>query len=95
MEFKLESGDKVKFKEVSIDERDMLMDSFEYNYDEKGQTIGMKMMQTTITKWIRTCVKGGDDDKLLKKFSISDRTNCMIEMQKWMFVGEEKPSDSK
>lgn len=37
MEFKLESGDKVKFKEVSIDERDMLMDSLEYNLDEKGR----------------------------------------------------------
>ena len=30
MEFKLESGNKIKLKDVSIDERDELLDSVEY-----------------------------------------------------------------
>ena len=36
MEFKLESGKKIKLKDVSIDERDEMLDSVEYQYDEKG-----------------------------------------------------------
>ena len=31
MEFKTKSGKKVVFKDVSIDEKDMLLDSVEYN----------------------------------------------------------------
>ena len=30
MEFKLESGKKIKLKDVSIDEKDMMLDSVEY-----------------------------------------------------------------
>ena len=35
MEIKLESGKKIKLKDVSIDERDEMLDSVEYQYDEK------------------------------------------------------------
>ena len=47
MEFKLESGSKIKLKDVSIDEKDELLDSVEYQYDEKGNPKGMKMMNTS------------------------------------------------
>ena len=36
MEFKLKSGKKIKLKDVSIDERDEMLDSVEYQYDAKG-----------------------------------------------------------
>ena len=62
MEFKLESGSKIKLKDVSIDERDEMLDSVEYQYDDKGNPKGMKMMHSTITKWLRLCIDGNTSD---------------------------------
>ena len=92
MEFKLESGKKIKLKDVSIDERDELLDSVEYQYDEKGNPKGMKMMNTTMTKWIRLGVDGDTSDKFLKSLTVQDRTEIFIKMQEYLLVGEEKAS---
>ena len=92
MEFKLKSGKKVKLKDVSIDERDEMLDSVEYLYDEKGNTKGMKMMNTTMTKWIRLGVDGDTSDKFLKSLTLSDRTEIFVKMQEYLLVGEEKAS---
>ena len=92
MEIKLESGKKIKLKDVSIDERDEMLDSVEYLYDEKGNTKGMKMMNTTMTKWIRLGVDGDTSDKFLKSLTLSDRTEIFIKMQEYLMVGEGKAS---
>ena len=92
MEFKLESGKKIKLKDVSIDERDEMLDSVEYQYDAKGNPKGMKMMNTTMTKWIRVGVDGDTSDKFLKSLTLSDRTEIFIKMQEYLMVGEEKAS---
>ena len=92
MEIKLKSGKKIKLKDVSIDERDEMLDSVEYQYDEKGSPKGMKMMNTTMTKWIRVGVDGDTSDKFLKSLSLEDRTEIFIEMQKYLMVGEDKAS---
>ena len=92
MEFKLESGKKVKLKDVSIDERDEMLDSVEYQYDEKGSPTGVKMMHSTMTKWIRLGVDGDTSDKFLKSLTLSDRTEIFIKMQEYLMVGEEKAS---
>ena len=92
MEIKLESGKKIKLKDVSIDERDELLDSVEYQYDEKGSPKGMKMMNTTMTKWIRVGVDGDTSDKFLKSLTLSDRTEIFVKMQEYLMVGEEKAS---
>ena len=92
MEFKLESGKKIKLKDVSIDERDEMLDSVEYQYDDKGNAKGMMMMNTTMTKWIRLCVDGDTSDKFLKTLTLSDRTEIFIKMQEYLMVGEEKAS---
>ena len=92
MEMKLKSGKKIKLKDVSIDERDEMLDSVEYQYDEKGSPKGMKMMNTTMTKWIRVGVDGDTSDKFLKSLSLEDRTEIFIEMQKYLMVGEDKAS---
>ena len=92
MEFKLESGKKIKLKDVSIDERDEMLDSVEYQYDDKGKAKGMKMMNTTMTKWIRLCVDGDTSDKFLKTLTLSDRTEIFVKMQEYLLVGEEKAS---
>ena len=92
MEFKLESGKKIKLKDVSIDERDEMFDSVVYNYDEKGNPSGMKMMNTTMTKWIRLGVNGDTSDKFLKTLTLQDRTEIFVKMQEYLLVGEEKAS---
>ena len=92
MEFKLESGKKIKLKDVSIDDRDEMLDSVEYQYDAKGNAKGMKMMNTTMTKWIRLGVDGDTSDKFLKTLSLEDRTEIFIKMQEYLLVGEDKAS---
>ena len=92
MEFKLESGKKIKLKDVSIDERDEMLDSIQYQYDEKGSPKGMKMMNTTMTKWIRVGVDGDTSDEFLKTLTLKDRTDIFVKMQEYLLVGEEKAS---
>ena len=92
MEIKLESGKKIKLKDVSIDDRDEMLDSVEYQYDAKGNAKGMKMMNTTMTKWIRLGVNGDTSDKFLKSLTVQDRTEIFNKMQEYLLVGEEKAS---
>ena len=92
MEFKLESGSKIKLKDVSIDERDEMLDSVEYQYDAKGNPKGMKMMNSTITKWLRICIDGDTSDEFLKTLTLEDRTEIFTKMQSYYLVGEEKAS---
>ena len=92
MDFKTKSGKKVKFKDVSIDEKDMLLDSVEYNYDEDGNVGSFKMMNTTITKWIRKGLDGDISDKFLSTLSLKDRTEIFLALQEYIVVGEEKAS---
>tara|TARA_A100001515_G_C4584952_1_gene214187 strand:+ start:2152 stop:2433 length:282 start_codon:yes stop_codon:yes gene_type:complete len=92
MEFKLESGSKIKLKDVSIDERDEMLDSVEYQYDAKGNPKGMKMMNSTITKWLRLCIDGDTSDEFLKTLTLKDRTDIFVKMQEYLLVGEKKAS---
>ena len=92
MEFKTKSGKKIKLKDVSIDERDEMLDSVQYDFREDGTVAGVKMMHSTITKWIRLAVKGDTSDKFLKTLSLDDRTEIFTKMQSYYLVGEEKAS---
>ena len=92
MEFKLESGKKIKLKDVSIDERDEMLDSVEYQYDAKGNPKGMKMMNSTITKWLRLSIDGDTSDEFLKTLTLQDRTDVFVKMQEYLLVGEKKAS---
>ena len=92
MEFKTKSGKKVAFKDVSIDEKDMLLDSVEYEYDKDGNTGTFKMMNTTITKWIRLGLGGDTSDDFLKTLSLEDRTEIFLALQEYILVGEKKAS---
>ena len=92
MEIKLKSAKKIKLKDVSIDERDEMLDSVEYQYDAKGNPKGMKMMNTTMTKWIRVGVDGDTSDKFLKSLTLKDRTDIFVKMQEYLLVGEGKSS---
>ena len=93
MEIKLDSGRKLKIKDVSLDERDELLDSVEYNFNPKGEVQSVKMMNSTITKWLRMCIDGDTSDEFLKSMTFEERTEIFLKMQKSILVGEQKASN--
>ena len=92
MEFKLKSGKKVKLKDVSIDERDEMLDSVQYEIKEDGSVGQIKMMHSTMTKWIRIGVDGDTSDKYIKSLTLEERIEIFTKMQEEYLVGEEKAS---
>jgi hypothetical protein len=91
MEIKLKGGNKLKAKNISLDERDMLLDKIEYTYNEDGTFQGVKMMNSTITQWIRTCIEKASD-KMIMSLSFEDRTEIFTKLQSMFTMGEEKAS---
>ena len=93
MEFKLKSGRVIKMKKlISLDYRDSLMDNIKYEMNEDGSMKSISMMNSTITKWIRTCLDGNTSDEELIKWSLEDRTEAFISFQKEIMKGEETAS---
>ena len=93
MEIKLTSGRVLKMKkDISLDERDGLLDSIEYEFGEDGKLLSVKMMNKTITKWIRACVNGNTSDKDLMGGSTEERTDAFIKLQNSLTMGEGKAS---
>ena len=93
MEIKLKSGRKFKFKEnISLDERDSLLDSITYEYDGENKFKGITMMNSTITKFLRICLDGGSSDEELIKWTIEERTDAFIKLQEHLNLGEGKAS---
>ena len=92
---KLTTGREVEIKEVSLDERDAMLDSVEYVFDDKGGVKGVKMMHSTITKWLRMGLNGKADDKYIRGLNFEERTEIFIKMQESLLTGEERASSSK
>jgi len=93
MEVKLKTGRTLKIKkDISLDERDDLMDSIEYEWTDDGQVKSVKMMNKVMTKWIRTCLDGDTSDKELIKWTLEERTDAFIKIQKELTMGEGKAS---
>ena len=92
MEFKLKSGKKIKLKDISVDERDELFDSIEYETNDKGEVKNVKMMYSTMTKWIRIGVDGNVTDEFLKSLKLEDKTEIFSKMQNYFLMGEAKAS---
>ena len=91
MKLKLESGKEVELKNLSIDERDELMDSVDYDMD--GKDVKIKMMNSTMTKFIRIGIKGEVTDKFLLGLTFSEKTEIFTKIQnECMNLGEEKAS---
>ena len=96
MKFELKSGRKLKLKDVSIDEQDEMMDSIEWEMDKDGNPTKIKMMHSTMTKWIRLGLNGDTSDKFLRSLKFEEKVEIFSVMQKeFMSSGEEKPSNSK
>ena len=86
MEFKTKSGKKVKLKDVSIDERDLLLDPVRYDLNPDGSISSVKMINTTITKWLRCGLEGKIDDAFLKTLTMEDRTEIFVKMQDYLML---------
>ena len=92
MKFKLESGREVILQELTVDERDEILDSIQYESLEDGN-VKIKMLHTTMTKFVRIGVKNSDD-KFIKSLTFSEKTEVFQKMQKdIMNLGEEEASD--
>ena len=92
---KLKSGREVGIKDISLDERDEMLDSVEYTYDDKGIVSGVKMMHSTITKWLRIGLNGKADDEYILGLTMEERTEIFLHMQEGLHLGKEKASSSK
>ena len=92
MRFKLKSGLKIKFRDLSLDEKDIMLESLQYETNSVGKTIGIKNMYSTITKWLRIGLDGDISDEYLLAWSMEERTEVFLMIQSYLFLGEEKAS---
>ena len=92
MEIKIKGGKKFKIKDISVDERDSLLDGISYELNSEGGIKGVSMVNTTITKWLRTCIDGDTSDEFLKTLSMEDRTNIFVKLQENVTLGKGKAS---
>ena len=91
MKVKLESGKEIKLKELSIDERDELLDSV--SWEGEGDNLKVSMMHSTMTKFVRIGVKGDISDKFIKTLSFKDKSDIFTKIQsECMNLGEGKAS---
>ena len=91
---KLKSGKEINIKDVSLDERDEMLDSVEYTYDKKGNVSGVKMMHSTITKWLRNGLNGQATDEFILSLTFDERTEIFLKMQEKLLTGEGNASNS-
>ena len=70
-----------------------MLDSVQYEMDSKGKIKGVKMMNTTVTKWLRMGIDGDTSDKFLKTLTFEERVEIFTKMQESIMVGEGKASD--
>ena len=92
---KLKTGREIKIKDISLDERDEMLDSVEYTYDDKGNVGGVKMMHSTITKWLRYGLNGQASDEFILALTFEERTEIFLKMQEFLLTGEGNASNSK
>ena len=81
MRLKLKSGLKIKLRDLSLDEKDSMLDSLQYETDSNGEMIGIKNMYSTITKWLRIGLDGDISDEYLDGLSIEDRFEAFLKLQ--------------
>ena len=91
MKVKLESGKEIKLKDLSVDERDELLDNV--SWEGEGDSLKVVMMHSTMTKFIRIGVDGDTSDKFIKSLTFKDKSEIFTKIQQeCMNFGEEKAS---
>ncbi len=90
MKVKLQSGKEVVIKDLTVDERDELLDNVETETD--GESVKIKAMHSTMTKFIRMGVPKADD-KFIKSLTFADKTEIFQLMQEeYLNLGESEAS---
>tara|TARA_R100000808_G_scaffold6966_1_gene20449 strand:+ start:1677 stop:1952 length:276 start_codon:yes stop_codon:yes gene_type:complete len=90
MKVKLQSGKEVMIKDLTVDERDELLDNVETETD--GESIKIKAMHSTMTKFIRMGVAKADD-KFIKSLTFAEKTEIFQVMQEeYLNLGEGEAS---
>ena len=90
MKVKLQSGREVDIKDLSVDERDELLDNVDTDTSEDGDKI--KALHSTMTKFIRMGVKGSND-KFILSLSFAEKTEIFQTMQEdYLNLGESEAS---
>ena len=96
---KLESGRKVKLKEMSVDEIDYCTDIVVMEY-ENGEAKVIKNMAKARTAWIRRGVSGGDfnsfeltrkgllSDETIKEMNENEKVDLCLHIQDYQKLGE-------
>ena len=93
MEVKLKSGRKIKIKsDMSLDDRDNLLDSLKYKMDADGNVSGFECMNATVTNWLRKGLTEGNSDKELIEWSTEERTEAFLSIQNKVTLGEANAS---
>jgi|TARA_R110002020_G_scaffold297890_2_gene513608 hypothetical protein len=91
MKCELKTGRKVELKNLTVDEKDELLDSVQY--DMEGESVKVKMMHSTMTKFIRVAVKGDTSDKFIGSLSFEEKSEIFTKVQnECMNLGEGKAS---
>ena len=92
---KLKSGREVELKELGLDERDDVIDSSKYTYDDKGKVSGVDITQSFITKCLRFGLNGKADDKYILGLSFEERNEIFKYIHDSIYLGKGKASSSK
>lgn len=90
-EVKTKTGKKFKVKDITLDERDGLLDGLKYDFDKDGNVTGMNVIHSTMTKWFRLCLVDCPDDKIMK-FTMEEKTELFTQLQTKLIMGEEEAS---
>lgn len=94
---KLKTGRELKIKDISLDEKDDLIDGLvecENIYGKDGKLIGVKSMMKTMTKWLRTCLNGQATDEFIIGLSLEEKTEFFTTMKEKLILGEGNASNS-
>ena len=90
MEVKLKNGKKFQLNNISLDERNDLLDSVNWIY-EGGQPVRVDMMYGTLTKWLRVCIKN-ITDQMIMEMSVDEQTEIYKLLQDALTLGKGKAS---
>ena len=91
MKTKLQSGREVDIKDLSVDERDELLDNVDTDTSEDG--VKIKALHSTMTKFVRFGVKGKVTDDFIRGLTFSEKTEIFTKIQNdCMNLGEEEAS---
>ena len=87
MKVKLQSGREVDIKDLSVDERDELLDNVDTDTSEDG--VKIKALHSTMRMGVK-----GSNDKFILSLSFAEKTEIFQLMQEeYLNLGEEKASN--